>query len=95
MAWAAQAMAKAAIMRPPAKWRVRSRRRAAAEDVTGQVFAVRNNEICLMDQSRPQRGMQHCKGWTPQSVPDHAFPALPPNFYGLDRTADVFSREPV
>lgn len=88
-------MAKAAKMRPPATWRVRSRQRAAAEDVTGQIFTVHNNEIFLMGQSRPQRGMQRCEGWTPQSVLDHAFPALRPNFYGLDRTADVFSREPV
>ena len=68
---------------------------AADADVTGQIFAVRNNEIFLMGQSRPLRGMQRSEGWTAQTVLDHAFPALKPNFYGLDRTSDVFTWEPV
>lgn len=68
---------------------------AADADVTGQIFTVRNNEIFLMGQSRPLRGMQRSEGWTPQTVLDHAFPALKPNFYGLDRTSDVFTWEPV
>jgi NAD(P)-dependent dehydrogenase (short-subunit alcohol dehydrogenase family) len=67
----------------------------AAHDVTGQIFAVRNNEIFLMGQSRPLRGMQRSEGWTAKSVLDHAIPALRPEFYNLDRTADVFSWEPV
>ncbi len=67
----------------------------AARDVTGQIFAVRNNEIFLMGQSRPLRGMQRSEGWSAQSVLDHAFPALRPNFYPLDRTADIFGWDPV
>jgi len=67
----------------------------AAKDVSGQIFAVRNNEIFLMGQSRPLRAMQRSEGWTPQSVLDHALPALRPDFYGLDRSADVFSWDPV
>ncbi len=67
----------------------------SASDVTGQIFAVRNNEIFLMGQSRPLRGMQRSEGWTTETVLDHAFPALRPNFYGLDRTSDVFTWEPV
>ena len=67
----------------------------AAADVTGQIFAVRGNEIFLMGQSRPLRGMQRGDGWTPEAVLEHALPALRPDFYGLDRTADIFSWDPV
>ncbi|WP_240482027.1 SDR family NAD(P)-dependent oxidoreductase [Ruegeria marisrubri] len=66
-----------------------------AQDVTGQIFAVRNNEIFLMGQSRPLRGMQRSEGWTPETVLTHAFPAMKASFFGLDRTSDVFTWEPV
>ena len=46
-----------------------------AAHVTGQIFAVRNNEIFLMSQSRPLRGLHEGAGWTPESVVEHAFPA--------------------
>ena len=67
----------------------------AASGVSGQVFCVRNNEIFLMGQSRPLRGIQESGGWTPQSIADHAMPALAPDFYGLDVTTDVFGWDPV
>ncbi len=68
---------------------------AAAPDVTGQIFTVRNNEIFLMGQSRPLRGMQRQEGWNISTVLDHAFPALRSDFYPLDRTQDVFTWDPV
>src|SRR3546814_8163703 len=67
----------------------------AAADVTGQVFAVRANEIFLMSQSRPLRSVHRPEGWTPQSVADHAIPALRANFYGPDMSKDVFSWDPI
>ena len=66
-----------------------------AAHVTGQIFAVRNNEIFLMGQSRPLRGLHEGAGWTPESVVEHAFPALQSDFYPLDRSADIFSWDPV
>jgi len=66
-----------------------------AAHVTGQIFAVRNNEIFVMSQSRPLRGMQEGAGWTPESVVEHALPALQSHFYPLDRSADIFSWDPV
>ncbi|WP_435230749.1 SDR family NAD(P)-dependent oxidoreductase [Pseudopelagicola sp. nBUS_20] len=66
-----------------------------ASDVSGQIFAVRNNEIFLMGQSRPLRGLQRSNGWTPETVLSEAFPAMQPDFYALDRTTDVFSWDPV
>lgn len=67
----------------------------SASGVTGQIFAVRNNEIFLMGQSRPLRGMQRTEGWTPETVIDHALPALETMFYPLHRSQDVFSWDPV
>ena len=66
-----------------------------AAHVTGQILAVRNNEIFLMGQSRPLRGLHEGAGWTPESVVEHAFPALESHFYPLDRSADIFSWDPV
>lgn len=66
-----------------------------AADVTGQIFAVRNNEIFLMGQSRPIRSVQRSEGWTPETVADHGMPALKASFYALDRSQDVFNWDPV
>jgi len=64
-------------------------------NVTGQVFTVRNNEIFLMSQPRPVRSVHRSEGWTPESVVQHALPALQASFYPLDRSSDVFSWEPI
>lgn len=66
-----------------------------AASVTGQVFAVRKNEIMLMSQSRPLRSMQRDGGWTPSLLAEHMLPAMAHSFYPLDRSADVFSWDPV
>ena len=34
-------------------------------------------------------------GWTAQSIAEHAIPAMKAGFYGLDRSQDVFSWDPV
>jgi NAD(P)-dependent dehydrogenase (short-subunit alcohol dehydrogenase family) len=67
----------------------------AAKDVTGQIFAVRMNEIFLMGQSRPLRSVHRGEGWTPQTIAEHGMPALKPSFYKLDRSADIFSWDAV
>ena len=67
----------------------------AAREVTGQIFAVRNNEIFLMSQSRPIRAAHTADGWTPETVTQRVFPAFKPSMYPLDRTADVFTWDPV
>jgi NAD(P)-dependent dehydrogenase (short-subunit alcohol dehydrogenase family) len=67
----------------------------AAKDVTGQIFAVRMNEIFLMGQSRPVRSVHRSEGWTCETLATHAMPALKPLFYPLDRSGDVFSWDPV
>jgi len=67
----------------------------AAADVSGQIFAVRNNEIFLISQPRPLRSVHRSEGWTPEAIAEHALPALRANLYPLDVSADVFSWDPV
>jgi NAD(P)-dependent dehydrogenase (short-subunit alcohol dehydrogenase family) len=67
----------------------------AAREVTGQIFAVRHNEIFLMSQPRPLRSVHRGEGWTPETVAAHAIPALRADFYRLDRSGDVFTWDPV
>ncbi len=67
----------------------------AAREVSGQVFAVRGNEIFLMSQSRPLRSVHRAEGWTPEAVAAHALPALSADFYALERSQDVFSWDPI
>jgi len=64
-------------------------------DVTGQIFAVRANEIFLMSQSRPLRSVHRAEGWTPETIGAHAIPALRAHFYPLERSQDVFSWDPL
>lgn len=66
-----------------------------ADGVNGQIFAVRNNEIFFMSQNRPIRSVHNSDGWTPERIKDHAMPALQASFYDLDRSADVFSWDPI
>ena len=63
----------------------------AAQGVNAQVFATRKNEIFLMGQSRPLRGIHRSEGWTPETCAEHMYPALKSWFYPpTERTADVF-----
>ena len=65
-----------------------------AEGISGQIFAVRNNEIFLFNQPRPIRSMHRADGWTADKIDKqlkHEFgPALTP----LERSGDVFSWDP-
>jgi len=67
----------------------------AAADVNAQVFAVRNHEIFLMSQPRPLRSVHRGEGWTAETLASHGMPALKASFVPLDRSADVFSWDPV
>lgn len=66
-----------------------------SKDVSGQIFAVRNNELIAISQNRPLRSVQRSEGWTPDSIAEHAMPALRASFYRLDRAGDVFNWDPV
>ena len=66
-----------------------------ARDVSGQIFAVRANEIFLMSQNRPLRSVHREDGWSAEAIAAHAMPALRAHFYALERSQDVFSWDPV
>lgn len=66
-----------------------------AQEVTGQIFAVRNNEIFLMSQHRPLRSMQRSDGWTAETIAEHAMPAFKADLYPLDRSQDIWPWDPV
>jgi NAD(P)-dependent dehydrogenase (short-subunit alcohol dehydrogenase family) len=68
---------------------------ASDPSISGQVFAVRANEIFLMSQNRPLRSVHRAEGWTPETVASHAIPALRSGFYPLERSQDVFSWDPL
>ena len=65
-----------------------------AAHITGQIFAVRMNEIFLMSQSRPLRSTHNSDGWTIDSIFETAMPQLESHFYPLDRSQDIFSWDP-
>ena len=67
----------------------------AAQDTNGQIFAVRNNEIFLISQPRPIRSVHRSEGWTPESVLSHALPAMKAQYFGLEKSGDVFTWDPV
>jgi NAD(P)-dependent dehydrogenase (short-subunit alcohol dehydrogenase family) len=66
-----------------------------AADVSGQIFAVRKNEIFLFNQPRPVRSVHSDDGWTADEIAERAIPALKSQFTPLEVSADVFSWDPV
>ncbi len=67
----------------------------AAKDVSGQIFAVRGNEMFLMSQPRPVRSAHCGDGWTPEKVLSRVLPAMRPGFTPLERGRDVFCWDPL
>lgn len=63
--------------------------------VSGQIFAVRNNEISLFSQPRPIRTAHTSDGWTPETVAERVFAQFENDFYPLQRSADIFTWDPV
>ena len=66
-----------------------------SKDISGQIFAVRANELFLMSQNRPVRSVHRADGWTPETIGSQAIPALRAHFYPLDRSQEVFSWDPL
>ncbi|GAB2907250.1 SDR family oxidoreductase [Paralcaligenes sp. KSB-10] len=67
----------------------------AAREVTGQIFAVRANEIMLFSQPRPIRSVHMSDGWTPESIAEVAVPALKHHFFKLERSPEVIDWDPI
>ncbi len=64
-------------------------------DVSGQIFAVRGNEVFIMSQPRPLRGIGRMEGWTSESLVTHAFPALRADMTDLGNSGSVFTWDPI
>jgi NAD(P)-dependent dehydrogenase (short-subunit alcohol dehydrogenase family) len=66
-----------------------------ADGISGQVFAVRNNEIFLFNQPRPIRVIHRSDGWTPAKLAEQLKGAFAPSFTPLERSGEVFSWDPI
>ena len=67
----------------------------ASKEVTGQIFAVRKNEIFLFSVPRPIRSVHRSDGWTAETIASDLLPALKPSFHPLQRSTDIFSWDPI
>ena len=67
----------------------------AAKDVTGQVFGTRMNEIYPFSSPRPIRIVHRADGWTPETIAQHAIPAMRSAFMPLDTSEQAFPWDPV
>jgi len=66
-----------------------------ADGISGQIFAVRNNEIFLFNQPRPIRVIHRSDGWTPERLDAQLKGAFAASFTPLERSGDVFSWDPI
>lgn len=66
-----------------------------ARHVSGQIFSVRGNEVVLFDQPRPVKSVSRLEGWTPDTLIEHALPAMQNDFFDLGATTSVFPYPPV
>jgi NAD(P)-dependent dehydrogenase (short-subunit alcohol dehydrogenase family) len=67
----------------------------AAKGVTGQVFGTRMNEIYLFSSPRPVRIVHRAEVWTPETIAQHAIPAVQSAFMPLDTSEQAFPWDPV
>ena len=65
-----------------------------ASDVSGQIFAVRGNEVILFNQPRPIASVAQPSGWSPADLLAHGLKALRPKFTDLGASASVFPYDP-
>lgn len=68
---------------------------AAAQGITGQVFAARLNELFLFNAMRPVRSVQSQEGWTPTRIAERVLPAFKSSLVPMERSGDVFSWDPI
>jgi len=66
-----------------------------ADGISGQIFAVRNNEVFLFNQPRPIRVIHRSDGWTPERLAEQLKGAFGPSLTPLERSGDVFAWDPI
>lgn len=62
----------------------------ASAEVNGQIFTVRGNEIFVMSQPRPIRGVHRSDGWTLDTLGSHFLPSVKANLVPLESGLEVF-----
>ncbi len=67
----------------------------SAKEVSGQIFAVRGNEVVLFNQPRPVRSVARIEGWTPETLISHALPSMKASFTDVGASASVFPYDPI
>jgi NAD(P)-dependent dehydrogenase (short-subunit alcohol dehydrogenase family) len=67
----------------------------SSKDVSGQVFAVRGNEIFLLSQPRVLRSAHRSDGWTSKAIAETVLPSFRTAFYPLEHHLQVFSWDPI
>ena len=66
-----------------------------SKECSGQIFAVRGNEVVLFNQPRPVRSVARIEGWTPQTLLDHALPSMKASYTDVGASASVFPYDPI
>ena len=66
-----------------------------AAETSGQIFAVRGNEVVLFNQPRPVRSVARLEGWDPETLLSQALPSMKADYTDLGATASVFPYEPI
>ncbi|RYG34334.1 MAG: SDR family NAD(P)-dependent oxidoreductase [Burkholderiales bacterium] len=67
----------------------------AGAEVSGQIFTVRGNEIFVMSQPRPVRGVHRSEGWTLETLGSHFLPSVKANLVPLESGLEVFPWEAI
>jgi NAD(P)-dependent dehydrogenase (short-subunit alcohol dehydrogenase family) len=63
--------------------------------VSGQIFAVRGDEVLLFSQPRPIRSISRIGGWDVGSLLEFGLPSLAPSLVDLGLAATVFPYDPI
>ena len=66
-----------------------------SRETSGQIFAVRGNEVVLFNQPRPVRSVARIEGWTPATLIEQALPSMKASFTDVGASASVFPYEPI
>jgi hypothetical protein len=67
----------------------------AAEEVSGQIFGVRRNEVYLFSRPQVVRSAHRSDGWSPETINSELLPMMRPSLQPLRRSPEVFSWDPV
>jgi NAD(P)-dependent dehydrogenase (short-subunit alcohol dehydrogenase family) len=68
---------------------------APGADISGQIYAVRGDEILLFSQPRPIRSVSRVGGWDVNSILEAGLPSLKPSNIELCVPAAVFPYDPI